>query len=223
MNVNIQTPAVESYIHSQYRPLSAGFLSIRLYAEASHIPVITRDTENFLKIFIRASRPARILEIGTAIGYSACYMAALDPEIRVDTLECNPMAFKEAQRNLRELGYEDRVRLFAGDALELLDPEKRKPALAGPYNLVFLDGAKSRYREIFDLVLPLLSPGGAVVCDNVLMRGTVADDACDPLGKHKTSIRNMRGFLDYLTQHDALDTALLPVGDGLCVSILKDR
>lgn len=222
-DVNIQTPPVQAYLERQYRPLSAGFWSIRLHAERSHIPIITRDTEEFLKVFIRGAGPAKILEIGTAIGYSACFMAALSPDIRVDTLEKNPAALAEAEAHIRDLGFEGRIRLFSGDALKLLKPEERDSALEGPYGLVFIDGAKSRYKELFELVLPLLAPGGAVLCDNVLMRGTVADDAFDPLGKHRTSIRNMRDFLDYLMQHDAVDTALLPVGDGLSVSILKDR
>jgi predicted O-methyltransferase YrrM len=203
--------------------LSAGFWSIRLHAERSHIPIITRDTEEFLKVFILGARPVRILEIGTAIGYSACFMAALASGIHVDSLEKNPAALAEAEEHIRDLGFEGRIRLFSGDALKLLQPQGRDSALEGPYDLVFVDGAKSRYRQLFDLVLPLVAPGGAVLCDNVLMRGTVADDAFDPLGKHRTSIRNMRNFLEYLMQHDAVDTALLPVGDGLCVSILKDR
>ena len=222
-DVNIQTPPVQAYLEHQYRPLSAGFWSIRLHAERSHIPIITRDTEDFLKVFIRGTKPARILEIGTAIGYSACFMAAQSSDIRVDSLEKNPAALAEAEEHIRDLGFKGRVSLFSGDALNLLQPGGREPALEGPYGLVFIDGAKSRYRELFDLVLPLLAPGGAVLCDNVLMRGTVADDVFDPLGKHKTSIRNMRDFLAYLMQHDAVDSALLPVGDGLSVSILKDR
>lgn len=221
--MNITNQSVSEYLDQKYRPLTPDFWHIRQDAEKRHIPIITRDTESLLSVLLRPPGPSRILEIGTAIGYSAAYMAAICPDARIDTIENNPKMLAAAETNVSILGFGDRVQLIAGDGIAVLESRRETCGPEDGYDFIFVDAAKSSYRKFFDLALPLLKTRGIILCDNVLMRGTVADDKYDPEGKHKTSIRNMRDFLEHILSHDAVQTILLPVGDGVSISQWKNK
>lgn len=221
--MNIINPLVSEYLEGFYEPESDALAELRQYAETRYIPVITRDVERLLAVILKGCKPETILEIGTAIGYSAAFMAMTWPGCRIDTIELNRASYDAALQNLRRMDLSDRVSVLLGDARATMDDLVRqhgdKPGWG--YDLIFIDASKSKYLEFFKQAIKLLKPGGLILCDNVLMRGTVANDCYDPEGKHKTSVKNIRAFLTYITTLDAVETAVLPIGDGLSMSIKK--
>lgn len=213
--MNIINDKVTAYINEQYRPQSPELMEIRLQAEAVRVPIVLRDTEGLLLNLIQLKRPVHILEIGTAIGYSAACMAAYFETCRITTIESDEAVAEIARQNIERLGFADRITLLQGKAQDLMDD------LKGPFDFVFIDASKSHYRIFWDKALTLCSPGAVILCDNILMQGMTVSEEYDPRKKHKTHIRKMREFLDYITSADYVDTSLLPVGDGVSLSILK--
>jgi predicted O-methyltransferase YrrM len=196
---------------------------IRKHAEEKYIPIITKDVERLLSVLIPSLKPDAILEIGTAIGYSAGFMARCWTGCQIDTIEINHKSYLAAMENLNKLNLCDRVHVHHGDAMELMGSLSKahgKTHFPG-YDMIFIDASKSKYLSFFKQGMELLKPGGIILCDNVLMRGTVANDCYDPEGKHKTSVKNIRAFLTYITTLDTVETAILPIGDGLSMSIKK--
>lgn len=213
--MNIINPKVTAYIDGLYQPLSPALAELRASAEAVRVPVILRDAETFLINILKLRRPKSILEIGTAVGYSAACMATVCPDCRITSIEANPEVCQTAEKNLQRLGVDQQVQVLCGKAEEILDQ------LEGPFDFVFIDAGKSHYRIFWDKTLPLCKNGAVIICDNVLMRATTASDEYDPKRKFRTSIRNMREFLTYITQTEYADTSVLPIGDGVSFSILK--
>ncbi len=213
--MNIVNDKVTAYIDGLYRPINPAFAELRKQAEAVHTPIVLRDMEGFLLNLVRMKRPAAILEIGTAIGYSAACMAYAFEGCQITTIESNPQMAATAEKNLKNLGVSHRIEILQGQAQEVLERLERG------FDFVFIDAAKSRYREFWDKSLPLCNPGAAILCDNVLMQAMTVSDEYDRRNKHRTSIRNMREFLAYITDIRGIDTAVLPIGDGVSLSILK--
>ncbi len=194
---------------------------LRSFAESKHIPVILRDTEDLLRILLYLKKPANILEIGTAIGYSALFFTKTCGA-KVTTLERDPESASAARENISQMGYEEKIDVLCGDACEILSsPEfMQREETATGYDFIFIDASKSHYRSFWDLAAPLLSDGGMIVCDNILIRGLSANDPMDIPHKHRTSVRNMRAFLTYINGLEYADTCVLPVGDGMSVSVI---
>lgn len=213
--MNIINEKVTAYIDEQYRPLSPELEALRRSSEEYMVPIIMRDMEGLLLNLIRIKQPRNILEIGTAIGYSAACMAEALPQCRVTTIEADPAAAEIARENIDGLGLAERITLLQGKGQEILD------TLTDDFDFVFIDAAKSHYRTFWDKVSGLCRPGAVIVCDNVLMRGTTVSCEYDPRRKHRTSIRRMRDFLSFLTDEAQAHTCILPVGDGVSISILK--
>lgn len=215
----ILNPVITDYTESLYAAPGPGLEELRAQAENENLPVILKDTERALAVLLRMKRPARILEIGTLIGYSACFFAEIcGPEAEIVTLERDPGILERADRNIRKLGFENQIRIVEGDARETLG------SLEGVFDFIFIDAGKSHYREYWDMVLPLCSEGGLIVCDNVLMRGSVVSEEYDSVPRrHRTSIRRMREFLDYIVHSPEAETAVMTVGDGLSVSVARGR
>jgi predicted O-methyltransferase YrrM len=164
---------------------------------------------------MKLKEPARVLEIGTAVGYSSCVFADCCG-CRVLTIESNEETAKAASANVENLGFAELVEVRCGDArdvIKTLDPDRR-------FDMMFIDAAKSHYREFWDLALPLMKDHCMVICDNVLMKGMTASDEFDTKGRYKTSIKRMREFIEYINSLDYADTTVLPVGDGLSISII---
>ncbi len=213
--MNIINDKVTAYINGLYHPADAQLEQLRKEAEVQRVPIILRDTETFLMNLIRIKKPASILEIGTAVGYSAACMARSFPDCRITTVEADENMYETAKKNIAALGLTEKISLIQGKGQEVLKE------LTGPFDLVFIDAAKSHYRTFWDLALPLCSPRAVLVCDNVLMKAMTVSDEYDPNRKYKTSIRKMREFLLHITQTPAADTSVLPVGDGISLSVLK--
>ncbi len=220
---NITNDKVVEFVNGYYVPLSEELAAMRAVAEERHIPIILRDTETLLLNLIRIQRPNRVLEIGSAIGYSSACFATAMGDGRVITIERDEDMYEEAVENLAALGLSERVHVLKGDALERMERLSVQMHTEGlaPYDFVFIDAGKSHYKEFWDAAMKLTQKGSVIVCDNVLFHGRTVSDEYDPDGKYKTNIRKMREFVDFLMDFEGADTSLLSVGDGLTISILK--
>ncbi len=189
--------------------------ALRRYAEAYRVPILRADAAAFMQTLTTLHKPTRILEIGTAIGYSALLMHECSPEARIDTVEINPDTALIARKNIEEAGCKNRIRVIVGDGNEVL------PALPGPYDMIFLDSSKGQYIHLYNDLKRLLVPGGLLVCDNCIFYDKIFTRPEDAPHKHRTIVHNLREFLTKAT-HDADYTAsLLQVGDGMLIATKK--
>ena len=184
---------------------------IKEKALEDHIPIIMDDTLEVVGKILEDKKPYRILEIGTAVGYSAIrFSKYLSDNGYIDTIERDEERISEAKQNIKDLNLEEKIHIYEGDALEVL------PTLIGPYDVVFIDAAKGKYPIFLSEALRMLASHGIIVADNVLYKGYVMSD----YNKHKqrTAVRGLREFLKELTENENLTTEILEVGDGLAIS-----
>lgn len=217
--MNIVSEIISSFVDDFYQEQGEDLKELREFAEGNHVPIILRDTEELLRILLALQKPARILEIGTAIGYSACFFARMSGA-EVITIERNQELYQTACSNIRQLHCNDRVFVMHGDAQDILR-EINASAFdhtTDGFDFIFIDAAKSHYREFWDLCVPLCADDAMIVCDNVLMRGLTAIEPMKAEHKHRTSIRNMRDFLQFVKEMPYADTCVLTVGDGVSIS-----
>lgn len=219
--MNITNIAVTEYIHQFYKERSEALKYLRKDAEENHVPIILRDTEDLLESLVLLKKPTKILEIGAAVGYSSSFFASLDENIQVTTIEADEKTYETAKMNIKKLGYQDRISLLLGDAREVL--KSLADEGKNDFDLVFIDAAKSHYRAFWDLSMPIVKDDALIICDNILMKGMTASDEFDVRKRHKTNIRNMREFLDYINSLEYAKTSTLSVGDGVTISILNKR
>lgn len=218
--MNIVTPQVCAYLDTLYRPASEFLAALRKSAEEEHVPVILRDTEGLLLSLLQLNPPARILEIGTAVGYSSIFFATACPDASITTLEVSEEMADTARTNIQLAGMSDQIQVIAGDAREtLLDLQKQGQS----YDMIFIDAAKGQYRIFWDHSKPLWSQRAVTICDNVLFKGMTASDDFVLDRKNKTIIRRMRDYLAYITGLEDVDTSVLAVGDGVSISIVKQK
>ena len=214
--MNITNEIISSYIDNLYVNENRRLEELREFAEERNVPIIMKDTEKLLRVIMRLKEPARVLEIGTAVGYSSCVFADCCG-CRVLTIESDEETAKAARNNVDNLGFNDLVEVLSGDARDVLpklDPKEN-------FDILFIDAAKSHYREFWDLAMPLMKEESMVICDNVLMRGMTVSDEYDERGRHRTSIKKMREFIQYINSLDYAETAVLPVGDGVSISLIE--
>lgn len=227
--MNITTEPVEQYLNSLYRPQDDVLAELRERAEAENIPIILREAEGLLLQLLRLKRPKRILEIGTAIGYSAMLFARECAEARVVTLELSEKSAARARENIEAAGLSDLIWVVEGDARDSLKQlaaafaaeEKESGCAPPPFDFVFIDAAKGHYQEFWEGIMPLAGDGCLIVSDNVLFKGMTASDQYIPERRQKTITNRMRSYLRFLTETDGIQTAVLPVGDGMAVSIIQ--
>lgn len=221
--MNILNPKVEEYLNGYYKPLNDVLSNFRADCEEKHIPIILKDTESFLRLIMAIAKPSRILEIGTAVGYSAACFAESYDGCSVTTIERDEQSYQTAVNNMERLGLADRVNCLSGDAVAVLNAltERKRCGEIQPFDLLFIDAGKSHYSEFLEASYSLLNKGAVIICDNVLMKAKTVSDEYDPCGKHKTNIRRMRAFVDMITSSDKLDTSIYGIGDGISVSILR--
>ncbi len=190
--------------------------SMRKYAKENGVPIIKDEGLVFLKNIIGLKRPTNILEIGTAIGYSAAIMNQVSNS-NIYTIERDINMYNEAKRNIDDLNIKN-INIIFKDALEAFDLVKDIK-----FDLIFIDAAKAQYTKFFDMYTPLLNKNGVVVCDNMLFHGVVAnEDNYDNLTKGlRGLVRKLNAFTKELMQNEKYDTTLYDIGDGMSVSILK--
>ena len=187
-----------------------------LEAEAlrNHVPVIRRETQSLLKVLLQLKAPARILEVGTAVGFSALLMSTYGPEdCRITTIENYEKRIPIARENFRKAGRESQITLLEGDAQEVLK------TLEESYDLIFMDAAKGQYIHYLPSVLRLLAEGGCLVSDNVMQDGDVIESRFAVERRNRTIHARMRDYLYELKHNEELVTSIIPLGDGVAVSV----
>lgn len=217
--MNITNEIITGYIESLYVGTSPELEELRCFAEEKRVPIILKDTEGLLLSLLKIKKPERLLEIGAAIGYSSCCFANACG-CSVTTIEADEKTYETAVNNIKNLGFDDKVNVLYGDARKVLEEMAATVDETGLYDVVFIDAAKSHYKAFWDLALPLCKNDALIICDNVLMKGMTASDEYDPNRKYKTSIRRMREFINYISNLDYADTCVLPVGDGVSISVI---
>jgi len=189
---------------------------IEKYASETQVPVIRKPMQSLLKFLLELSKPKSILEVGTAVGFSALLMSEYAPEdCHITTIEKYEKRIPIARENFRRAGREDRITLLEGDAAEILK------LLEGSFDLVFMDAAKGQYIHFLPEILRLLSEGGLLVSDNVLQDGDIMESRFAVTRRNRTIHARMREYLYELKHHPGLETVILPVGDGVTLSIKK--
>jgi predicted O-methyltransferase YrrM len=187
---------------------------IKQKALKEHIPIIMDDTLEIIGNYLTQLRPKRILEIGTAVGYSAiCFSRYLSDDGIIDTIERDEERIKEAKINIENMNLGNQIHIYGGDAVEIL------PTLNEKYDMVFIDAAKGKYPFFLKEALRMIKPNGIIFADNILYKGYVMSD----YNKHKqrTAVRNLREYIKEVSENPNLETEILEVGDGLAVSRIR--
>ena len=186
------------------------FEIVKERALENHIPIIMDDTLEKIKEILENEKPTKILEIGTAVGYSASCFVKYAPEVIVDTIELDEERAKEAIENVKNIGVSENINIMIGNAVEIL------PTLSGEYDIVFIDAAKSKYSIFLEEGIRLIRNGGLILADNVLYNGYVMSD----YNKHKqrTAVRHLREYIKEVTENPSLETEILEIGDGLAIT-----
>ncbi len=184
---------------------------IKQKALEEHIPIIMDDTLEVVDEILTKLKPKKILEIGTAVGYSAiCFSEYLIVGGKIDTIERDEERILQAKENIKKVGVEEKINIYEGDAVEIL------PTLNEKYDMIFIDAAKGKYPFFLKEALRMLNEGGVILADNILYKGYVMSD----YNKHKqrTAVRNLREYIAEVTNNPNLKTEILEVGDGLAIT-----
>ena len=182
----------------------------------TYVPIVRKEMQSFLKFLLAMAKPMKILEVGTAVGFSSILMATYGPkDCRITTIENYDKRIPIAKENFIRAGKEEQITLLEGDAAEIL------PTLSEEYDLIFMDAAKGQYIHFMPDVMRLLKSGGVLVSDNVLQEGEIIESHYIVERRNRTIYKRMREYIYELTHNEALVTAILPVGDGITVSVKK--
>jgi len=212
---NIQYDYIEEYINSTHKAEEPFFKELRDYAEANHIYIVKPQVEKLLSVLMSITKPAKILEVGTAIGYSSMLMLKYaGKDACVTTIERDESVLSQARENIKARGVEDRIHTIFGDATEVLE------SLSGEFDFVFIDAAKGQYRDHFEKSLKLVKSGGIILTDDVLYFGMTASDHL-ATKKHITITRRLREYLSFLCNDERFETTILPIGDGVAITYVK--
>ena len=202
-----------TYINSLDAGNTAMLDQIEREATADYVPIIRKEMQSFLKFLLAMKKPTRILEVGTAVGFSAILMAEYDPvPCQITTIENYEKRIPIARENFKRAGKEAQIALLEGDAAEVLK------TLEGSYDFIFMDAAKGQYIHFLPEILRLLAKDGVLVSDNVLQDGDVIESRFAVTRRNRTIHKRMREYLYTLTHSEELVTAVLPVGDGITLS-----
>ena len=187
------------------------------YAIKTNVPIIRPQMQSLLKLLLEIKRPKQILEVGTAIGFSALLMSEYGPaDCRITTIEKYEKRIPMAIENFKKAGKEEQITLLPGDAANIL------PELTGQYDFIFMDAAKGQYIHFLPDILRLMPVGGLLISDNVLQDGNVMESRFAVTRRDRTIHKRMRDYLYELKHHPSLQTDILPVGDGVTVSVKRD-
>ena len=203
---------MEEYIRGLIPESEGRLKDLEVFAKENGVPIAQKETIKFLEFMVSMKKPLRILELGTAIGYSAIIMhdaAGTNPHIT--TIERSEEMIKYAKENIKSFGYEDKIVIKEGDCLEILEK------LQEPYDLIFMDAGKGHYNHFLPHCLRLLKDDGIIIADNVLFRGMVASDELVKRRKI-TIVKRMRTYLELVSQDKSLITSVIPMGDGIAIT-----
>lgn len=205
------------YMRKELKPFPGKLGEIEQNAQERRVPIIPHETAIFLQMLVGQLKPRQVLEIGTAIGFSASLLAQLVGEKgQVTTIDRFDVMIREAKETFREVGVEDKVTLLEGDAADIL------PTLEGPFDFIFMDSAKAKYYEFFPYCMKLLRREGMLVIDDVFQGGTILDDEKDVPKRVRKIHKRLNQLLDLVLDHPALESSLIPLGDGLLLIVKKE-
>lgn len=205
-----------TYLRSLESPEKSYLEAIEREALAAYVPIIRKETQSLLKVLLELMQPRRILEVGTAVGFSALLMSEYMPEgAHITTIEKFEKRIPIARENFHRAGKDDVITLIEGDAMDVLK------SLNGPYDLVFMDAAKGQYIRYLPEVLRILETGGVLMSDNVLQDGNLIESRFAVERRDRTIHSRMREYLYELKHREDLETSILPLGDGVALSVKK--
>lgn len=212
---NVAYDYMEEYIRSLI-PENTGILKeLEDYAAENSVPIIHREVGNFLRFIINLKKPAKILEIGTAIGYSSILMCSSAKNIKIKTIEIDNDMVKTARFNIEKSGFTENIQVVEGDCLNIIKELNEK------FDMIFLDASKGHYNQIFEDCLRLLSDDGIIIGDNVLFRGMVASRKL-LIRRKITIVKRMKLFLNRISNDNNLVTTVIPMGDGISVTVRRN-
>lgn len=205
---------VVTFIHSLETENSEILEQVEKEALDSYVPIIRKEMQSFLKVLLAMKKPKRILEVGTAVGFSALLMSEYAPaDCQITTIEKYEKRIPIARENFKRAGKETQITLLEGDAMEILK------GLTGSFDFIFMDAAKGQYIYYLPEVLRLLEKDGVLVSDNVLQEGEIIESRFAVERRNRTIHSRMREYLYELKHHPLLETSIIPLGDGVSVSI----
>ena len=219
---DITNEAVTDYLTNFYKPLTPELGELRTACEAEPVPIILRETEDFLNTFMDVTRPGSVLEIGTAVGYSAMFFAEkisqyITPDAPcVVTIEKDGETYERAKKEISALGYDSLIECYNGDGEECID--KMIDEMSGVrFDLIFIDAAKSHYKRFLEASLKVLSDDGVIICDDTLFQGRPALEGEIPPRKHRTNTLALREFNEFVKTDPRFSSTHLAVGNGLTI------
>lgn len=203
---------MEQYIKGLITEESDILEEMKIYAKENFVPIVQKETGKFLEFMVTVKKPLKILELGTAIGYSSILMSMYSGKTtRITTIERDDKMIELAKNNIKKYGYEDRIQVLPGECLEMLK------SLNGKFDMIFMDAGKGHYNHFLPECLRLLNEDGIIVADNVLFRGMVPNN--DLLERRKvTIVKRMRKYLELVSDNKLFITSVIPMGDGIAVT-----
>ena len=219
MSISVRDVPLKEFSDGLHRPLDEDLAALRLANETDGVPLILAETEEILGLLLDLTKPSRILEIGTAHGYSALYFAKKCPDSSVTTIERNPVMIEAAEAEFSSRDEGKRIEFITGDAQEILDglAAECRSGKREKFDFVFIDAAKSHYREFLEAAEEMCTHDAIIACDNILMKGWLIECDGEVAKRHRTSIKYMKLFLEYLKSREDLDVCIMTGGDGLAV------
>lgn len=215
----IVEPRLVEYLNSLECELPEHLSRLEAYAIEHEVPIIRKEAQSLLTFFLELQQPKNILEIGTAIGFSASLMSEYMPaDCHLTTIEKVPMRIKEAEKNLAALKRKQDITFLVGDAEEVLKNLKEQ---GKQYDFVFMDAAKAQYMSFLEQILPMLPKGALLVTDNVLQEGSIVESKYSITRRDRTIHMRMREYLYELKHNELLTTSIVAVGDGMALSVKR--
>ena len=207
---------IEEYIRSLLPENNDNLKAMEKYAECNHIPIVQPEVAQLLKVLLKIKQPNNILEVGTAIGYSALVMAEItSTKCKITTIERRKDMIELAMDNISKTKYKEKIMILEGEAEEVLSNLEEK------YDFIFLDAAKGQYMDFFNKCIISLNPGGIIVSDNVLYKGMVATDKL-VIRRKKTIVKRLREFLKYINNIEGYTSSVIPIGDGVAITYREE-
>lgn len=209
---------ITDYINSLVQELPPYLRELEKTALLEGVPIIRKETQTFLKVLISMKQPKRILEVGTAVGFSALFMSEYMPEgCTITTIEKMQVRLEKAKKNFSNINSGEKITLLEGDALVILGNLAKNEPFS--FDFIFMDAAKAQYMNFLPEIMKLLPVGGILVTDNVLQDGTVAESRYSITRRDRTIHSRMREYLYTLTHMEDMETSVVPVGDGVTISV----
>ena len=210
---------IVSYIHSLESQNSEVLTKIEQSAIKDNVPIIRKEMESFLRVMLEISKPLNVLELGCAIGYSAILMSEYLPEGgHITTIENYDKRIVEAKANIEMAGLSSKIKLLEVDSMEVMkDLESEK------YDFVFMDAAKAQYINFLPEVMRLMKPGAILIADNVLQDGDIIESRYGVIRRNRTIHSRMREYMYEVKHMDELETTIVPIGDGITMSVKKEK